>query len=1811
MALSEAEKKRRTEVQKAAFYAAEQAYNAGSGDLQGAANRAAREVAKQNKGADKPVPEPVTGQDAETDLIGSTKKIARTGSASRRREQAQSGYEDVYKRRKLQSDAWMAEKAHADYIKSDEYRQRTAEREKKLQQDRFMKQLLTGVADIQEPQLIEDEKEVQLRAAARQARAAADAEEDAAVVRRDMAEIGAMSDEERRQLERFAVGQDVDYFDSMNFAQNGLQIGRAERQAAGLMEKYGEKRLNELANTLRRQQNARMAQEAAQKGREQVTGGFWNGVGESAATVPIMAANGPMAALSFLRELSRGDDRYNSLDPNAIGNMGSVYSGAVRGQVQQNIEGEDPGFWRKAASVGYQGIMAAADSVAQAYLGGGAWGGAALAATNSFSQTMAEASRNGATPGEAALLATSTAAIEVLSEKIPLDELIKTAGRNKQGVRQIVKTALAQAGIEATTEEISLVGSLLLEAAILGEKSGYEQTAMQGILQGKSVAQARQDAAMEVWNEAVNTAMVSGFSGFASSGGAGIAGNVRGAMRDARANLPDAERIKRDALAMARELDSQGEGAQPPQTEPEQAQNGADIAVQANDAAPSPAPEMLPGNDAAERAQKNTVPEETAVNVRSAGTALTEQNKEKNRIEESPSGNSKYGVTDGADNSGKAGMPMGPEGLSEGNNPSASAEPMLLPDNSIPENGAEVNGNPESAPTEDTQNQSAEGGQSIKGTGAAEADFTGTAAYDSLLSDENVQRERKGDGRYIEVPKTDADGKNISEFVGNSMNSALTPESFTNSIKKLVQEGRVSHDVQTNEESLRKAADMIAKDGSIYKSVRDVKEFSGSGKFSPEYMAKATLLYQTLTERIEQQSKSDSGIIDNDTAHSIQDMAEDVYISLSEMATSSGRTMQLFNLFRKMTPEGQLNILKKEVEREIAKLQKQGTVKKDYQTSFDQELLDGYKSAAEAFLKASDSKAKKAAEESMRELQNAIYIVEAAKMPTTFKAKWDAWRYMAMLGNVKTQLRNFAGNVSMMPYTAVRRRMSALVETAFIQDKSKRTKSVIQDKELLKWARSDRETNLVRDALKHSAMLGDDTSKSVMADNLKIFGDGILEKVRTTTNGVVSAGDILFKNHEYAVSLAGFLKARGITMADIQNKKVKPDVLNEARNYAVNEALKATFNDTNAFSDFMTNRFLRVKGNTKYDSAWNALVDGVLPFRKTPANVIMRFKDYSPAGLAQGIGNAIFNLHRGKVSAATVIDQLSAGMTGTAATVLGYALAGGFGGLKLKIGGDEDEPALLEIKGITGSQLSDDEKRQGHQEYALEFSVNGQDYSYKIDWAAPANLPLFLGANYYKAVENAGGDTSVSQFTSLIRGMGTMFEPVLALSCMSSLADLFEAGKYSMDNESIFVAASQAATSYFTQGIPALARQAAQALQENRQTTFANNADPTIRDLQKTAANVPFVGAKYQTDKINAWGEAESTGNAAARVINAFLNPGTLKKISTDALEKEISRLNEVQTESVSPPTAPKTVSYTDKDGSVHKDVRLTEEQYHTLAVTQGQTAKKILDSMIKLPNYMALTDEQKAKAFDLVYSYAKEKGEIAAIGKDKHTGYSDDWMMELTTGAEASQIIRRITKSELNRTMSALSTAWYQGYDETVRSQDLKTAYDSYSKMSSTAKAQVRKAATGTTAKYIEAREKGISHENFLKAAENVAKVKGTGSNGTVRDIDRREAIAKTTGLSEKAIDTLMKCYMPDYDPEDDPPDRTEVKYDYIRQEMGLSAKEYTAAYRAYSDNDKKYAQVNAIRDALGCSQSAAYRLYSVYSGNDYAYKQYVKLYE
>lgn len=345
----------------------------------------------------------------------------------------------------------------------------------------------------------------------------AQAEQNAAVANFDRVQMNAMSEEDRGLIDEYIRREDT--------ASDPIDTGTAAivehfvNQNAGI----DEKRLKQLVETRRRELNAQRMQETQENAQEAVNAGVGSTVLHNALTVPANLISGAMGTMDTIHGLFNQDERYSGLDPNSMGNQLNVYSGAVRGQTQQNIEGDGSSVVRKGLGALYQGGMSLVDSGARIAAGGalglGAGFGATVAGLNTFSQTMSDASARGATPEQALALAATTAGIEALTEKVPLDNLIKVSKGG--GAKSLIKNILRQDGIEATEETLSLIGDTLADAAIMQEKSEYNQTVAEYMAQGMTEEQAREQANLgllqKAW-ETVAVAVISGtFGGLTSS----------------------------------------------------------------------------------------------------------------------------------------------------------------------------------------------------------------------------------------------------------------------------------------------------------------------------------------------------------------------------------------------------------------------------------------------------------------------------------------------------------------------------------------------------------------------------------------------------------------------------------------------------------------------------------------------------------------------------------------------------------------------------------------------------------------------------------------------------------------------------------------------------------------------------------------------------------------------------------------------------------------------------------------------------------------------------------------------------------------------------------------------------------------------------------------------------------------------------------------------------------------------------------------------------------------------------------------------
>lgn len=1077
------------------------------------------------------------------------------------------------------------------------------------------------------------------------------------------------------------------------------------------------------------------------------------------------------------------------------------------------------------------------------------------------------------------------------------------------------------------------------------------------------------------------------------------------------------------------------------------------------------------------------------------------------------------------------------------------------------------------------QNQTAAmtGGQDAAETaspsiGAADQNFTGTARYQNLLSDDNVKPDRASDIRADEVPEMDG-SQRVSNVAKDLMGSKNTTEAGADQVKQLIDSGVFSYDPKSNKQSVQEAFDDLNARGAA--AIRhEIDTNLKNGVIADGDVTKAVVLANQYIQTGDEAS------------------ASEMMSDLSLLAQKSGRNLQLFSLIRRMTPEGQLDVLQKAADKMLSQgkqpKETRGKASSSGQSGRSKTSLTHADIPVELknqYIEAARSKDTQKIDAATRAIAQAV----GSQYQATFKEKWDAWRYMCMLGNASTNARNIAGNALMKPYTVVKDEMAALFEKAIPQDQ--RTKAMHTDKKLLEWAKEDTKSVDAQNALKYSAKMGDDVTSDIMSENKRIFKSGALETVRKVTEWAPSAGDMIFKNGYYAKYLANFLTARGISADDVRAGKVDTDVMAQARQYAVNNAYINTFNDRNNFSDAVASLGSAKSSKNPVSRAFGTAVDAVLPFRRTPANILVRFKEYSPVEIL----SAGVKLKQGKITASDFCNSLAAGLTGSAAMGLGAALGRGI------FNSNGDGVRLI-------AKATDEEKLQGKQDYSVEVTVNGETYSATVDWAAPANLPLFVGTNLYAAATKSGEENAdfADTLINFADSAKDTLEPMLSLSCLSSLNDLLENIKYTEDGEYLYKIAASAATSYLTQAIPSLLRQTATFTQTEKQTTFANDDRKAVRDVQRTLSNIPFAGNALglKTDKIDVWGQKQSTGNVGQRAFNAYLNPSKISKVTSDATTAELERLSKTEYGTgVVPEVAPKTITYTDNQGVPHKDVRLTAKQWEDYATTRGQTSKQILDKLVQSSDYAKLGDAGKAAAIDLVYKYADKTGAIKAMSD--HDGYPDSWMQEAADSKNpGAYIVQKVNNQQMKTAMDNLTKAWAHKTDRPAAKQALEAAYDTYSKSSADVKKAVMDAAEGAVKQYMEARADGFDSNVSLSIIKQVQSIP---QKNRQKAAYQYQAVANTKGLSEAQLDKAMKLYMPDYDPSVKKPVKTEVKYDYIRQELGFSAKEYAKA--AYAMQDMSYDEddsgtitkdeaVQAIVD-LGFDEATATKFYRIYQGS------------
>lgn len=634
-------------------------------------------------------------------------------------------------------------------------------------------------------------------------------------------------------------------------------------------------------------------------------------------------------------------------------------------------------------------------------------------------------------------------------------------------------------------------------------------------------------------------------------------------------------------------------------------------------------------------------------------------------------------------------------------------------------------------------------------------------------------------------------------------------------------------------------------------------------------------------------------------------------------------------------------------------------------------------------------------DEATNEALEAIKNDIASQIPATFRDKFIALRYLNMLGNLKTQARNIIGNTAMMIATDTKRTVQAVAELAAATISGgnyERNTSLTTDAAMRKQANDVFEKNV--DDISGEAKYSD-VRRQVGRDiqnRVTIFGSGessewasnllskalgrevdvkknVLEDYRLLTNWAMEAGDVIFMRHTFNRAYAGWMKAHGISNISDATQEQQ----NRAYEFAKKEAQEATFHDSNTFSDAVSN-FGR---GPNAGPLMQIISEGIMPFRKTPANVAVRALEYSPVELIKVLWDASGHAKLGgktinplaldkegnAKSTAEIINELSKSLTGSALAALGFALAKA--GRARASGDDDDE------------QLNFFHKMQGASDYAVKVG----DHWLSLSQFAPMSIPFFMGVKLNDLLESGLDDISLDDAWDIL---GIITDPMLEMSMLSGVNDLFnDVANLSGDTGAIPGLIIDSSLSYLSQGLTnSLLGQLEQANEENRQTTYVDRKSEDATAFDKFVGGLQYKLGQYsskvpgidyhQEDYIDAWGRTQSNGGAFARYANAFFNPTYITGDRSTEVDAELERLHTANRDVEGfPEVLPKKRG---RSQLVGDGIVMTPDEYRRFSVESGQSKLNLVRDFMNSKQYKGMSDAERAQTIHDLYELADDR---------------------------------------------------------------------------------------------------------------------------------------------------------------------------------------------------------------------------------------------
>jgi len=1207
-------------------------------------------------------------------------------------------------------------------------------------------------------------------------------------------------------------------------------------------------------------------------------------------------------------------------------------------------------------------------------------------ATSAGGIASAEALDRGATPMQAAAYATLIAGVEYVTEKIPLDRLFGMSAdiakqlangafkRSKSVI--VIQSILKQAGIEATEEYAAEILDNIVDNVVMGDKSEMNQYIAQLISSGMSAEEAQGKAAFEFWikrpfSSALGGALSGGFFGTVFSGNAIANINHNTGQQEATTTPQDAVQGPESVSVPSVGIDTQAE------------QNAVSAPVNGENATINTADNQT--------AQTATEPAVTAQNVQTftqgKGTVAVRT------------------ITEDAQKQFTRNEQKTMRDISK----SAKALGVNIQwayNISHTENGVKMADNGMYDPNTNTlyiswDSATAEGGSPYVAVLGHEISHSleGTDAYNTIMQYAVKQAQDNGtyDAKMESLRQTYADKAEL--YLQQELVSDTVQDVFTNKaeLRRLVNSQRgvvgailnaidsvigrfktgnaeLSRLRQMIETALNEKQETATQEVKSMRRPGEIKTSTRTSNVPGSILENQNLTKETATEvksgmdqgLYDYQQKSNAkdakaaneriskdgvkvaqGVIktwvDKGTRPSSEDMAyavaamieanqmqdktlfKDMFANFRVLATELGQAIQITRLLKNMTPEGRyasvqrlVELTQKQVDNGYNKnkpADKRVTIKPD--PALVDELLT--------------AETQKEAEV----VENQIKADIAKQIPPTLMDKFNAWRYLSMLGNPKTHLRNLFGNASMYMIARNKDVVAAISEgiASKINPNMDRTKAIYNPlseraKASREFSRSDRDQMM--------GELQGEGKETNYNEARKIFKTKWLEWARTNNLKLLENEDAIFLGANYVKAMTDYMMANKLSPAQMTGK-----VLDKARTVAVAEAKRNTFREASLLAN-------KLNDAARKGKAIGVIVEGVVPFKRTPINILKTGARYSPVGLINSLAVQTRKLKRGDITANQFIDSLASSITGTGLMLVGMWLKSL--GIIRASGEDKDREEYFA-------------KLKGYQAYALQIG----DYSMTLDWINPMNIPLFMGAELQSMIDGAGLFNDKKGYAKIISALATIADPMTEMSMLQGINRALQ----TIDNDDTGNAVSaffqSSVYGYFSQYTPTILGQIARTIDPTRRNTYAASDSAWTKQgevfARKVAAKIPVLSYQLQP-YIDMWGEEDqATQNFAMRFVENSIIPWWGSTIDdADPVNMELERLFiDTDDAGILPKYPP----------NYHKKQYIPSDEIAEYRINYGQTARNALEELFDMKMYDKLPEDSKVSIIKNVYMYA------------------------------------------------------------------------------------------------------------------------------------------------------------------------------------------------------------------------------------------------